>query len=155
MLAHLAGFELWESAERGTINVSHPVINHHCCQHHHRQTRIQTRTHTDRHTDIQNTDTLTHNKCFPSSHKSPLLSTASQTDTYTDAETSDINRHCCQHHHRQTGIQAHRHRDTQTHRQYTMNDSCAFTSQYCSQHYCHPGCQYFPCCRRQILSTGK
>ena len=67
-----------------------------------------------------------HNKCFPSSHKSPLLSTSSQTDTYIDTHTyryTDsthwrrtinishpvINHHCCQHRHRQTRIQTHRH----------------------------------------------
>ena len=37
LLAHLS-IELWGRTHRGTINVSHPVINHRCCQHHNRRT---------------------------------------------------------------------------------------------------------------------
>ena len=37
LLAHLS-IELWGGTHRGTINVSHPVINHRCCQHHNRRT---------------------------------------------------------------------------------------------------------------------
>ena len=68
MLPHLASIELWGRAERGTINVSHPVINHHCCQHHHRQTCI-----VYRHADIRHTDS-THWRTM-CCKKSLLLST--------------------------------------------------------------------------------
>ena len=89
MLPHLASIELWGRAERGTINVSHPVINHHCCQHHHRQTRIQTRRHT-----LQTHRGKKNVSC-------PVIS-----------------QHCCQHQHEQTRIETRRVcvTDIQTHR---------------------------------------
>ena len=51
-----------------------------------------------------------------------------------------INHHCCQHRHRQTCLQTHRHADRHRH-------AVCYKSQLLSQHYCHCGCQHFPHCR--------
>ena len=49
---------------RGTINVSHPVINHHCCRHRHGQTCLQTHRHVYRHADRHRQFVINHNGCL-------------------------------------------------------------------------------------------
>ena len=66
-VADVATFGHWVMGgepHRGTINVSHPVINHHCCRHRHGQTCLQTHRHVYRHADRHRQFVINHNGCL-------------------------------------------------------------------------------------------